>query len=153
MILLRVFLIPSTLRSSNAQKPKPKIYIVRMRRFFFMKCSQWGMLLKVVIFFFADFLVGSKYGKWKISENPRKGFLQSLGWGMNKIKKRIYFLTLHHSSFFCLCHGILLPPVFWPPLCIYFTYDLHGIPNKQKRRSCITGREGRGICKMFIIIK
>ena len=40
----------------------------------------------------------------KISENPRKGFLQLLARGMNKIKKRIYFRTLRHSSF-------LLPPV------------------------------------------
>jgi len=35
----------------------------------------------------------------KIAENPRKGFLQSLDRGMNKIKKQIYFRTLHHSSF------------------------------------------------------
>ena len=40
----------------------------------------------------------------KISENPRKGFLQLLARGMNKIKKRIYFRTLRHSS-------LLLPPV------------------------------------------
>ena len=40
----------------------------------------------------------------KISENPRKGFLQLLARGMNKIKKRIYFRTLRHLSF-------LLPPV------------------------------------------
>ena len=40
----------------------------------------------------------------KISENPRKGFLQLLALEMNKIKKRIYFRTLRHSSF-------LLPPV------------------------------------------
>ena len=40
----------------------------------------------------------------KISENPRKGFLQLLARGMNKIEKRIYFRTLRHSSF-------LLPPV------------------------------------------
>ena len=38
------------------------------------------------------------------TKNPRKGFLQLLARGMNKIKKRIYFLTLRHSSF-------LLPPV------------------------------------------
>ena len=38
----------------------------------------------------------------KFSENPRKGFLQSLDQGMNKIKKRIYFRTLHHSSFLLL---------------------------------------------------
>ena len=56
--------------------------------------------------FFTDFLVGSKYGKFtkkklcnKISENPRKGFLQALDWGMNKIKKGIFFRNLHHSSF------------------------------------------------------
>ena len=35
----------------------------------------------------------------KISENPRKGFLQLLERGMNKIKRRIYFRTLRHSSF------------------------------------------------------
>ena len=35
----------------------------------------------------------------KISENPRKGFLQLLDWGMSKIKKRICFRTLSHSSF------------------------------------------------------
>ena len=40
----------------------------------------------------------------KISENPRQGFLQLLDREMNKIKKRIYFWTLRHSSF-------LLPPV------------------------------------------
>ena len=40
----------------------------------------------------------------KISENLRKGYLQLLARGMNKIKKRIYFRTLRHSSF-------LLPPV------------------------------------------
>ena len=40
----------------------------------------------------------------KISENPRKVYLQLLARGMNKIKKRIYFRTLRHSSF-------LLPPV------------------------------------------
>ena len=40
----------------------------------------------------------------KISENPRKGFLQLLARRMNKIKKRIYFRTLRHTSF-------LLPPV------------------------------------------
>ena len=39
----------------------------------------------------------------KISENPRTSFLQLLARGMNKIKKRIYFRTLRHSSF-------LLPP-------------------------------------------
>ena len=35
MILLLLFLISSTICSSNAQKPKPKIYVVRMRRFFY----------------------------------------------------------------------------------------------------------------------
>ena len=34
----------------------------------------------------------------KISENPRKGFLQSLDRGMNKIKKLIYFLFLYLGS-------------------------------------------------------
>ena len=60
----------------------------------------------------------------KISEYPRKGFLQLLARGMNKIKKRIYFRTIHHSSF-------LLPPVmecfmekgaFWDIL-MYIDYD------------------------------
>ena len=35
----------------------------------------------------------------KISANPRKGFLQFLDRGMNKIKKPIYFRTLRHSNF------------------------------------------------------
>ena len=38
-----------------------------------------------------------------IFENPQKGFLQSIAGsgprGMNKIKKRIFFQTLRHSSF------------------------------------------------------
>ena len=43
----------------------------------------------------------------KISENPRKGFLQLLARGMNKIKKRIYFRTPRHSSFlFAPGHGM-----------------------------------------------
>ena len=40
----------------------------------------------------------------KISENPRKGFLQLLDRGMNKVKKQIYFRTPSHSS-------LLLPSV------------------------------------------
>ena len=61
----------------------------------------------------------------KISENQRKGFLQLLARGMSKIKKRIYFRTLRHSSF-------LLPPVmecfmekgaFWETL-LYIPIDL-----------------------------
>ena len=35
----------------------------------------------------------------KIFENPRKGFVQLLTRGMNKIKKRIYFRTLSHGMF------------------------------------------------------
>ena len=57
----------------------------------------------------------------KISENLRKDFLQLLAWGMNKIKKQIYFQTLRHPSF-------LFPPVmecftekgaFWDTLSSY----------------------------------
>ena len=49
----------------------------------------------------------------KISENPRKGFLQLLARGMNKIKKRIYFLTLHG-----MFHG---KDAFWDTLLYMFT--------------------------------
>ena len=35
MISLLLLLISSTLRSSDAQKPKPKKYVVHMRRFFY----------------------------------------------------------------------------------------------------------------------
>ena len=78
--------------------------------------------------FFADFLDGSKYGRWcisqknlrnKISENPLKGFLQSLDRGMNKIKKKnIFSNSTSLKLSFALCQGILLPPVavFWATL-------------------------------------
>ena len=41
----------------------------------------------------------------KVPENPRKGILQLLDWGMNKIKKRIYFRTIRHPSF--LFHSVM----------------------------------------------
>ena len=46
----------------------------------------------------------------KISENPRKGFLQLLAQGMYKIKKTIFFFFELHitQASFALCHGILL---------------------------------------------
>ena len=42
----------------------------------------------------------------KISENPRKGFLQLLARGMNKIKKRIYFEPYVTQVFFAPGNGM-----------------------------------------------
>ena len=51
----------------------------------------------------------------KISEKPRRGFLQLLDRGMKKIKKQVYFRTLRHSSF--LFPSVMEPftekAVFW----------------------------------------
>ena len=105
MILLLLFSISSTIRVSVAQKPKPN--------FCSMERSQQGMPLKIIkkksrIFWLDQNMKNDVNSQEmlcnKISENPRKGFLQLLARGMNKIKKRIYFRTLRHSSF-------LLPPV------------------------------------------
>ena len=57
----------------------------------------------------------------KISENPRKGFLQSLDQGMNKIKKNIFLNFTSLKLSLALCHGILQPSipeiaVFWATL-------------------------------------
>ena len=105
---------------------------------------------------------------YKISENPRKGFLQLLDRGMNK--KRIYFRTLRHSSF-------LLPSVmefftekaiFWDTLLssvqtiihVYttvhvFTWKVTFYQAPEKKPSCIashpvlkyqeTGQESIGL--------
>ena len=60
MILLVLFLISSTLRSSDDQKPKPK-YALCACAGFLLERSQKGMPLKLIIFLFVDFLARSKY--------------------------------------------------------------------------------------------
>ena len=99
MILLLLFSISSTIGASNVQKPKqPKNTLCACAYF------SWAQSMNNAAEYckkkFADFLVGSKYEKWckftrmlcnKISENPRKGFLQLLARGMNKIKKTNIF--------------------------------------------------------------
>ena len=80
MILFLLFLISSTLRSSDAQKPRPKIYGAQPIR----------NAAETYNFFFADFLVGSKYGKLFIIIFSN-------------------FTSLKLS--FALCHRILTPPV------------------------------------------
>ena len=112
MILLLLFSISSTIRASNVQKPNQKKCIVRMRRFF-----SWAQSMNNAaenckqnsrIFWLGQNMKNMKNSQEmlcnKISENQRKSFLQLLAQGMNKIKKRIYFRALRHSSF-------LLPPV------------------------------------------
>ena len=73
MILLLLFLISSTLRSSDAQKPKPKNTFFSVNK----EC-RWNLK-----YFFGGFFGWVKYGKWcklikkivyQISENPGKGF-------------------------------------------------------------------------------
>ena len=87
MILLLLLLISSTLRSSDAQKPEPKNTLYACEVFF-------------IIFFFVVFWLGQNMENDvnssemlcnKISENPRKGILQSLDRGMNKNQKTNIF--------------------------------------------------------------
>ena len=47
----------------------------------------------------------------KISKNPRKGFLQSLDWGMNKNKYEQFFELYITQAFFCPLSWNLIPPV------------------------------------------
>ena len=58
MILLSQFFISSTLCSSDAQKPKPKNKIYAGMRRFFYGAQPKRNTLKLIIFFFANFLVG-----------------------------------------------------------------------------------------------
>ena len=96
MILLLLFSISSTIRASNVQKPIQKNTLCACADFFHGR-SQWIMPLKIAkknswIFWLSQNMkndVNSQEMLWnKISENPRKGFLQLLARGMNKIKKK-----------------------------------------------------------------
>ena len=62
MILLLLFLIPSTLRSSDDQKPKPKNTLCACADLF-NGAQSIRNAAETYNIFFADFLVGSKYGK------------------------------------------------------------------------------------------
>ena len=80
----------------------------------------------------------------KIFENPRKGFLQSLDQGKNKIKKRIFFHTL-----FCpqLCHGIFLPPV--PEIAVFWATLVNTV-HCQCRVNTVQCRVNQG-CQIGIL--
>ena len=88
------------------------------------------------IFFLADLLIGSKYGKLckftflcnKIPVNPQKGFLQSLDRGTNKIKNDFSNSTSQKLSF-VLCYRILLPPV--PDISVFFGPPYYTYPGLQ----------------------
>ena len=114
MILLLLFSISSTIRASNAQKPKPKKTLCACADFF-RGAQSIRNAAENYITNFADFLVWYKYEKWckyirnfvyrNFRKSAKRFYNCSLGgWTKFKKKKQIYFLTLRHSSF-------LLPPV------------------------------------------
>ena len=121
MILLVLFLISSTLLPRNAQKNQNQKYTLCVCADFLWSAGNKECRAETYNIFFREFFGWVKYGKWckfneilciKISENPRKGFLQSLDRGMNKIKNPIFFRTPHHSTFLLLsvmefyCHPV-----------------------------------------------
>ena len=63
MILLLLFSISSTIRASNAQKPKPKNTLCACSDFFHGAQSIRNAAENYKKKYFADFLVGSKYEK------------------------------------------------------------------------------------------
>ena len=62
MISILLFLISSTLRSSDAQKPTPKNTLYLCADFFY-GAQPIKYAAETYNIFFVDYLVGSKYGK------------------------------------------------------------------------------------------
>ena len=110
MIFLLLFLISSTLRSSDAQKPKPKNTLCACRDLFY-EAQPIRNAAENYNIFLTDFFgwvkiwkmmkIHKKFCVLKFPKIREKVILQQLDRGMNKIKKNIYFSnsTSFNSSF------------------------------------------------------
>ena len=102
MIFLLLNFISSTLRSSDAQKPKQKIrcahaQIISLLGADIRNAAETYNIFSADFFWGKNMKIHKKFSVLKFPKIREKVFLQSLD--EKKKKKRIYFRTLHHASF------------------------------------------------------